>query len=413
MTSVRHSIVTGRQSVAVAAAAVIITVSLPRSAGAQSLVPRAPVTFSGLGARLLQGAVGRAGAMDSNTVLSPVSAGLALSLAWFGADGATAAALARAMGIGGTDRTTLAQRGADLLESLHERRDVQLDLATALWADTSITLNKSFLASAQLVGAKATAIPLSSARAMNTINKWAAGATHGKIATIINTPLPDTSALFIGNVVYFKAKWAHPFLKNQTRPHAFTLLSGRTTTVQAMERTGQMRYINNDGYRMVRLPYAGDRIAMYIILPDSGNGGKLESRFAENGWPVTLTERNNRTIHLVLPRVHAEQEIDLQPLVTRLGAGAAFDCRRANFNRMTATAADTPARPVCIGKALQKVYLDIDEEGTEAAAASGIGMVSPTAAHIPTDFIVDRPFLIVLRDEVTGANLFVGSIRNP
>ncbi|MGI9091828.1 MAG: serpin family protein, partial [Gemmatimonadaceae bacterium] len=169
----------------------------------------------------------------------------------------------------------------------------------------------------------------------------------------------------------------------------------------------------DSGYQMVRVPYAGDHVAMYVILPDSGDTGVLERRFAEHGWPASLGARANRSVHLVLPKLHVEQETDLLPLLRKPGAGIALDCKRADFRGLAIDRAGRPPRELCIGKALQKVFIDVDEEGTEAAAVTGIGMVTTTAVIVPTEFIVDRPFFILVRDEVTGADLFVGTIRHP
>jgi serpin B len=121
----------------------------------------------------------------------------------------------------------------------------------------------------------------------------------------------------------------------------------------------------------------------------------------------------SRAVHLVLPRFHAELSIDLMPGLQALGAGIALDCDRADFTGMASVRVG-PREPLCIGRALQKVYIDVDEEGTEAAAVTGIGMVTTTSAPPPPiEFVVDRPFLFILRDEITGADLFIGRIARP
>jgi serpin B len=245
------------------------------------------------------------------------------------------------------------------------------------------------------------------------INDWASAATHGKIARVLTEPLPDTTMLFIANAVYFKGKWATPFDSSATGPHGFTLRSGRRISVPMMHRTGKLLYWRESGYQMVSLPYEGGHVAMYVILPDSSDATALASRFAAHGFPVNLSAPSARLVNLTLPRLHVEQKIDLGPLLERLGAGIAFDCRRADFGDMALDTSGQPYHPLCIGKATQNVYFDVDEKGTEAAAVTGIGMVTATAAQIPIDFVVDRPFLLVLRDESTGANLFVASIRHP
>ena len=394
-------------------ASLVALVFCPRQLRAQAMPSSQPLTYSAFGARLLSAVVSRAGAADSNTVVSPVSAGLALSLASFGAGGGTSSALATLLGTTGLSRSELEKQGSSLIAASANRKDVQLEMANAIWTDNSITFTRTFEASARAWHTRFGSLALHSPRAMSAINGWADSATHGKIRRILNKPLPDTTLLFIANAVYFKGKWLTPFNKSLTQQRPFTLGNGRTIHVPSMQRTGDMRYSRDSGYQMLRIPYAGDHVAMYVILPDSGDKGMIERKFAERGWPASLTARTTREVHLVLPKLHIETETDLLPSLARLGAGIALDCDHADFTNMAVDRNGQPPRQLCIGKALQKVYLDVDEQGTEAAAVTGIGMVTTTALRLTTEFVVDRPFIILLRDETTGADLFVGSIRHP
>jgi hypothetical protein len=123
--------------------------------------------------------------------------------------------------------------------------------------------------------------------------------------------------------------------------------------VPAMQRTGTIAFRRDNGYQMVRLPYKGDRTAMYVILPDSGGVGPLLSRFARQGWPASLTARDNRRVHLVLPRLHVEHTLDLQPVLNGIGAGIAFDCDRADFRDLATDNHGKAMAKLCIGKASQ------------------------------------------------------------
>jgi len=372
------------------------------------------LTFGPFGARLLSAAVGRRDP-DSNTVLSPVSAGLALSLALLGARGSTAAALASVLGTAGLDRPTLERRGGALLAAARGRTDVQLEIASAIWVDSAARLAPGFAASAAMWQATVGTLRLAAPAAIVPINRWADSVTHGKIPSILVEPLPDTTVLFLANAVYFKGRWLDPFEKSATRPRDFTLGSGRRVRVPAMEQRGSFAYRREPGYQVVRLPYRGGRTALYVILPDSGVAlGALERQFAARGWPGLLVARDKRDVHLVLPKLHVELALDLKPLLDTLGAGIALDCRRADFRDLAVASASNEVLSLCVGRAVQRVYLEVDEEGTEAAAVTGLAMMGFTAVPPPPlDFIVDRPFLFVLRDEQSGADLFVGSIRRP
>jgi serine protease inhibitor len=405
-------------TVRVACVGVVATLALhPPQLRAQTMPATGPVratlTFSDFGAHLLSAAVDRAGAADSNTVVSPVSAGLALSLTYFGAKGSTASALANMLGTSAMSRSDLEKDGSSLIAASTDRKDVQLENANAVWTDTSMTLTNAFKASASAWHASFGSLALHSRNALVAINGWADSTTHGKIKQILKDPLPDTTLLFIANAVYFKGKWLTPFDKGLTQKRPFTLSNGHRIPVSSMQRTGSIRYSRDSGYQMVRLPYNGDRVAMYVILPDSGDRGRIEQKFAERGWPASLPANARREVHLVLPKLHVEQETDLLPLVRQLGAAISTDCERADFSDMAVDRTGRALRQLCIGKAVQKVYLDVDEEGTEAAAVTGIGMVTATALQRTTEFVVDRPFIILIRDESTGADLFAGSIRHP
>ncbi|HEX3157498.1 MAG TPA: serpin family protein, partial [Gemmatimonadaceae bacterium] len=231
-------------------------------------------------------------------------------------------------------------------------------------------------------------------------------------------PLSREAALFLASSVYFKGKWLDPFEKSATRPRDFTLHTGQRVAVPMMERTGSMAYQREPGYQMVRLPYRGGRVALYVILPDSGAADSgvadaLLQRFAEHGWPQSLGAAQMRDVHLMLPKLRAELTLDLRPLLVALGAGVALDCQRADFADLAVEReADRPVA-LCVGRAVQRVYLDLDEEGTEAAAITGLGMTNSSYPPPPIPFLVDRPFLFVLRDESSGADLFVGRIQRP
>ena len=366
------------------------------------------------GSRLFATIVAQRGP-DSNTVLSPVSAGLALSLARFGARGATAAALDQVLGIAPLDQQTIERRGADMMAYLSGRSDVTLELANAIWVDTAAVPTPTFLASTARWHARTTTLPLASPRAVKAINHWADSVTHGKIATIVDQPIPDTTRLFIANAVYFKGKWLDPFEKSETRPGEFTLPSGKRITVPRMNRVAGIGYRRDSGYQSIRLPYRTGKVAMYIVLPDSGvTFDAVARRLAAGHWAPSAPLIDERPVHVVLPRFHSEVTTDLgDPLVT-LGLRIAFDCHSADFTGMARATIPTRPMPLCIGKALQKAYIDVNEEGTEAAAITGIGVITDSSAPPPLiEFIVNRPFLFVLRDEMTGTDLFVGRIARP
>ncbi len=383
--------------------------------GARGLLSRdtsSMLTFGRFGVRLLAAAVAGSDP-EANTVLSPVSAAMALSLALLGAGGTTATDLSRTLDIEGLDRAELERRGASLTISTAGRTDVELEIQHAVWVSSDLALSREFAASARAWRATVDTLRLPSPAALLKINSWADSVTHGRIPKILDEPLSDSVALFIASSVYFKGKWLVPFEKSRSRHRDFNLPSGERISVPMMERTGSMLHSRAPGYQMVRLPYRGGLAALYVILPDSGALDSLLQQFAEVGWPVSLDSLESRDVQLVLPRVRVELELDLGPLVHRLGAGVALDCDRADFHNLAVDRASGLPFALCIGRATQNVYLDMDEEGTEAAAVTGLEMMITSVPPPPIPFIVDRTFILVLRDETSGADLFVGVIKRP
>jgi serine protease inhibitor len=295
------------------------------------------------------------------------------------------------------------------------RQDVQLEISNAIWVDSLVRLAPAFVDAVGSYHASVRSLPLHGPSAVGVINEWADSVTHGKIPKVLSDRLPDTTRLYVANAVYFKGKWLDEFDKSQTRRRDFHLASGKTIHVDGMERTGHIGYRHGDGYQVVRLPYRGGRFAMYVVLPDSGTSvGAVEQTFAEHGSPPSLVQRDFREVHLVLPRLHVTATYDLKPALESVGIHRAFYCEVADFSGIVMDRGRQDAVLLCIGQAMQSVYLDVDEEGTEAVAITGFGMMVPTsAAPPPIEFIVDRPFFFLLRDEQTGADLFSGAIRHP
>ncbi|HEY9226255.1 MAG TPA: serpin family protein, partial [Gemmatimonadaceae bacterium] len=307
------------------------------------------------------------------------------------------------------------RRGADMLSDLVGRTDVQLETANAIWVDTAAVLTQEFGASTRRWRSSISTLPLSSQRAVDVINGWADSVTHKKINKILNDPLSDTARLLVTNAVYFKGKWLTPFEKSATKPGDFTLSSGKRISVPRMERKMYVGYRRMPGLQVVRLPYRTGKTAMYILLPDSGvSFDSLVTRIRNEAWMPDVRPQDMQEVRVVLPRFRSEAMMDLAaPLKEDLGAELPFRCREADFSAMARPRTRDQFMPLCIESAFQKVYIDVDEEGTEAAAVTAIGMVTITAYHEPIQFIVDRPFLFVLRDEMTGADLFVGRIARP
>ena len=217
--------------------------------------PDRALPLGAFGSRLFAALVAERGA-DFNMVMSPLSAGMALSLARFGARGATAAALDQVLSMRELDQPTIEQRGAQMMSDLLGRTDVTLEMANAIWVDTRVTPTPTFSASTARWHATTASLPLATSNAMEAINHWADSVTHKKIKTILSEPLDKMARRFIANAVYFKGKWLEPFDKSATQPGEFTLPSGKRITVPRMTRMANIGYQREPGFQTIRLPYS-------------------------------------------------------------------------------------------------------------------------------------------------------------
>jgi serpin B len=246
------------------------------------------------------------------------------------------------------------------------------------------------------------------------INRWADSMTVGKIPIIYAAPLDSATKLAITNAVYIKAAWLVPFDTAATRDRPFVEGDGLRVEIPTMELTADLAYRTGTRYQSVRLPFRAGLTSLYVFLPDSGvSAADLLSELPVGRWPLPDPVHDLRAVHLQLPRLHIQDTINLVPPLSAMGMGTAFDGHRADFSRMFDL---RPNENASIGSASQRVTLDLDEEGAVAAAVTAIEMLVVTGVMEvprPVQFLVNRPFLFLLRDERSGSALFVGHVAHP
>jgi serpin B len=211
--------------------------------------------------------------------------------------------------------------------------------------------------------------------------------------------------------VYFKGRWQDEFRSNATRPMPFHVPGGRTVQRPMMRRTGNYGYLRAEGFTGLRLPYRGGRFAMYVLLPDQGSSvAALRGRLTPTAWAEWMDGFGAaREVRVVMPKYRVNVESGLNRPLQALGMADAFSQTAANFRGMLAS----PGADAYVSEAKQKVFIEVNEEGTEAAAVTGIEMRTTSAAPEPLSFVVDRPFILAIRDDQTGALLFIGQVNDP
>ena len=347
-----------------------------------------------------------------NTFISPSSVGLCLAMAYNGAEAETKQAMARALEVQGTSLEELNRAYAELKAAL-ENPDpkVQLQIANSLWARKGIKLNPEFIKrNKQFYDAQVTELDFDNPSAAATINQWVGDKTKGKIDKIIDSIDRDT-ILFLINAIYFKGKWTNEFSKEKTKEDAFNLESGSQKRVPMMSQSGNYRYYEGKNFQAVSLPYGSGRVSMYVFLPQKGASiSEFQKSLTAASWESWMKEFRESEGDVMLPRFKIEYEVTLNDALKALGMEPAFDASRANFSGMTES-----GQKLYISKVKHKTFVEVNEEGTEAAAVTSTEMRATSAMRPRQRFnmVVDHPFFCAIRDNTTGTLLFMGTILEP
>lgn len=344
-----------------------------------------------------------------NIFVSPSSIAIALAMAYNGASGSTQQAMAKTLELQGMSLQEVNSAYAalkQLLENPDEK--VQLTIANSLWVDKDVSLQPSFLQKNQdFYNAKVTNLDFKDATAPNNINNWVKENTRGKINKIVETIKPD-EVLFLINAIYFKGKWSNEFDKSQTAQHPFYLISGGQKQHPMMSQKGDYRYYENEQFQAVSLPYGADgKISFYIFLPKQNSSLKaLYKNLSFDNWQKWMAQFDKREGFIRLPRFKTDYDVTLNDALKALGMEEAFS-NQANFSGI--------GKNLTISQVKHKTFVEVNEEGTEAAAATSVGIQMTSLRQKPEPFrmIVDRPFFYAIRDNQTGSVLFMGSIVEP
>lgn len=346
---------------------------------------------------------------SKNVLVSPFSACEALSMTANGADGSTRAAMAKVLGVTAETFDSLNERNHSVLGELNGNDKVQMEIANAIYADSNTKFKASFIdLCARVYQAEARSENFADPQTVKKINAWCDRKTHGKITEIIKGLSPSEKMVLL-NSVYFKGSWENAFKPEDTKQQAFNLLSGSTKQVPMMHKGFNPGYLQGQGFQAVCIPYAGKRQVMYVFLPAPGaDFAAFQGQFTAENWRQWMAGFNTCRVNLAMPKYKVEYFTKLNDPLIAMGMGEAFG-GGANFSKMF------ERQGGYISRVLQKTYMDVNEEGTEAAAVTAVIMASRAVAMRPRiiDFTVDRPFVVALVDKDTGEILFLGSIVDP
>lgn len=388
---------------------------LERSPGSPAAIPDAVASVGGL-ATGLYGALARE---PGNLVFSPYSVAVALAMTLNGARGRTAAEMRDVLSTADTRRL---DDGLDAL-TLHveglagptrradgSRATVALDAANALFGQRGTVWEEPFLDDlARYFGAGMRLVDYATATeaARTLINGWTAEQTHDRIPEIVPAGiLSDLTRLVLVNAIYLKAPWETPFDPTSTQDRPFRTDTGTRdvpTMTVGLDLSG---YARGDGWEAVRVPYAGGSLAMTIVLPAEGALERVSAAVADGALPGMLGAPRPVPVQLSLPKWKFRTEAPLGEVLAALGMPTAFDPERADFGAMTRQ------ERLFVAAVLHEGFIAVDEEGTEAAAATAVVM-DTTSAPLYREVVVDRPFLFAVHDVEHLTPLFVGRVSDP
>ncbi len=349
-----------------------------------------------------------------NILLSPLGAALVLSMAPTGARTDTLLEMQKVLNVGGLTMEEVNAGNVSLLDSLLKPDELQkLAIADSVWVNQRMAVKSSFIASNQTIfRGDVLNVDFTDSATAPKLNSWVQEHTANRISEIVQAPLPPDTALILLNAIYFKAPWSHPFDTNLTRDMPFKLANGQEILHPRMSHVGLYSYFENSDLQIVALPYR-ERFYMYVLLPKGPMDG-LIAKLGPRKWTSWIQGMRDKKVSVELPRFQLKDQHSLNQALKGLGMRRAFELSTADFQGVS-------AEPIFISSVLQTAFVDVNEKGTEATAATVVRMsrggVSPSIP--PVDFIVDHPFIIAVGYErATGFDesegiLFLGLVMNP
>ncbi|MEM7555973.1 MAG: serpin family protein [Cyanobacteria bacterium P01_A01_bin.84] len=345
---------------------------------------------------------------EKNIFISPNSIATALAMIYGGASGSTKKAMAKVLEVEGIKLSEIHSAYGGLKNLLvNPDNQVKLAIANSLWADKDSSFNPEFIEnSKKFFQAEVTNLNFQQPDAVDVINKWVKDNTQNRINKVIDRIDPDQAMLLI-NAIYFKGSWSKEFNRNNTTDSPFYLTSGKQKQHPMMSQKGDYKYYENEKFQGISLPYGDNgRVSFYVFLPKSDSSlQKFANSLNSQNWEKWMSNFRKQEGSIKLPRFKIDYDVNLNNSLKTLGMGEAFT-KQANFSQL--------GENLTISQVKHKTFVEVNEEGTEAAGTTSVGVV-PTSLPVnqPFEMNVNRPFFFAIRDNQTGSILFMGSIVEP
>lgn len=348
---------------------------------------------------------------NGNVFISPISLTMALSMLYNGTEGKTKEEIAKVLQVEGMDVSELNKANASLISKLqHDSMHIQLNVANSIWLNDDFHFRSNFAKNnSDYFNANIQEININDQKSSNMINDWVKKSTKGKIDKIVDDTLDRDLVAMLINAIYFKGDWTYKFDKEQTQKQTFHLKDGTTKDVSLMTLNGKLAYFEHEKFQAVSLPYGDETMSMKVLLPkENSSMEELDSMLTMENWKQWNSALYKKSGTILLPKFQLEYETLLNDILVNLGMTTAFKSN-ANFSRMI-----QENNSLFISEVKQKTFIDVNEEGTEAASVTSVSSIAETSAPAESFYMkVNRPFFIAITNDKTGTILFMGSIANP
>jgi len=345
---------------------------------------------------------------NENAMLSPLSVGMALAMTNNGAAGETRKAIEKALKFDSFDTDDINAYYRKLAADLPQLDPrTTLDIANSIWYRQGFDVLPGFLdVNKEFYKAEVNALDFAGPGAPNVINNWVSNKTKKKIPTIIDGGIPGDMMMYLINAVYFKGAWEQRFDKKQTEKGTFTRANGTTLQTDFMHVKRTFNVAATDVVEAIELPYGEKKFSMVVLKPRAGvDFARLTEKLRGTDlWSTLASSFSPLEVQLALPKFKFSYENKLNDELNDMGMGIAFT-PAADFSGISVA-------PLTISEVKHKSFIEVNEEGTEAAAVTSVGMIMTSLPQVYT-FNVDRPFLFAIREVTTGLILFIGQVNDP
>jgi serpin B len=345
-----------------------------------------------------------------NVFISPLSIQNALAMVYNGAETSTKIAFEESLRMNGFSRSEINEFYKKVNNNLlASDSKINLSIANSIWYNQDYTVVDSFIAVNQnYYNADVRKANFKDAATISNINGWVNDKTKGKISSIIDE-IPEDAVMYLINALYFNGTWKYAFDKSKTSDYSFLLPNSTTVNCKMMQQKGAFNYMANEKVKMVELPYGNGNYNMYVLVPQDGIlVGELAANLTDANWKTWTSALQSVNVTVKLPRFKFSWGREINPEMKQMGLGIAFS-DNADFSGIVRNV------HLAISKVIHKTYIDVYEEGTEAAAVTavevGVTSVGPNEQGLM--FVADKPFVFVIQEKTTGCVLFMGQINNP